>query len=115
MHSLLVEGWSVVFFFFSSRRRHTRSDRDWSSDVCSSDLLGSTREIDALAENSQLRIAIEHTSVDSLPNQRKEDKPFVEALGKLEEEVRGKINSRVCLVTPLVLFQQECLGKISEQ
>src|SRR2546421_123906 len=24
-------------FFFSSRRRHTRSDRDWSSDVCSSD------------------------------------------------------------------------------
>src|SRR3982751_1028008 len=26
--------------FFSSRRRHTRSDRDWSSDVCSSDLLG---------------------------------------------------------------------------
>src|SRR5206468_7691777 len=28
-----------LFFFFSSRRRHTRSDRDWSSDVCSSDLL----------------------------------------------------------------------------
>src|SRR6266513_3589690 len=28
----------VAFFFFSSRRRHTRSKRDWSSDVCSSDL-----------------------------------------------------------------------------
>src|SRR3989440_2981507 len=28
----------LLFFFFSSRRRHTRSDRDWSSDVCSSDL-----------------------------------------------------------------------------
>src|SRR6266513_3749759 len=28
-----------VFFFFSSRRRHTRSKRDWSSDVCSSDLI----------------------------------------------------------------------------
>src|SRR5699024_11858503 len=27
------------FFFFSSRRRHTRSKRDWSSDVCSSDLM----------------------------------------------------------------------------
>src|SRR2546427_788411 len=27
-----------VFFFFSSRRRHTRFDCDWSSDVCSSDL-----------------------------------------------------------------------------
>src|SRR5947207_6225352 len=29
----------VLFFFFSSRRRHTRSLCDWSSDVCSSDLL----------------------------------------------------------------------------
>src|SRR5207249_6010325 len=29
---------TYLFFFFSSRRRHTRSKRDWSSDVCSSDL-----------------------------------------------------------------------------
>src|SRR6266498_2455756 len=28
----------ICFFFFSSRRRHTRCGRDWSSDVCSSDL-----------------------------------------------------------------------------
>src|SRR3989449_6110881 len=28
----------MIFFFFSSRRRHTRCSRDWSSDVCSSDL-----------------------------------------------------------------------------
>src|SRR5699024_11296745 len=28
----------IYFFFFSSRRRHTISKRDWSSDVCSSDL-----------------------------------------------------------------------------
>src|SRR5439155_15852705 len=28
----------MLFFFFSSRRRHTRWPRDWSSDVCSSDL-----------------------------------------------------------------------------
>src|SRR3712207_7796114 len=28
----------LIFFFFSSRRRHTRYWRDWSSDVCSSDL-----------------------------------------------------------------------------
>src|SRR2546421_4801993 len=37
-----VRFWRISFshfvFFFSSRRRHTRSDRDWSSDVCSSDL-----------------------------------------------------------------------------
>src|SRR2546422_5899454 len=42
-----------IFFFFSSRRRHTRCSRDWSSDVCSSDLLfdcyvsdGHTKSID---------------------------------------------------------------------
>src|SRR5690349_22335526 len=32
------ESTARVAFFFSSRRRHTRSLRDWSSDVCSSDL-----------------------------------------------------------------------------
>src|SRR5690606_23858996 len=31
---------SMSSFFFSSRRRHTRFSRDWSSDVCSSDLFG---------------------------------------------------------------------------
>src|SRR2546430_793394 len=36
-------GYHVFFFFFSSRRRHTRFDCDWSSDVCSSDLLPKSR------------------------------------------------------------------------
>src|SRR2546421_7954609 len=36
---LLCSGVYPCVFFFSSRRRHTRSDRDWSSDVCSSDLV----------------------------------------------------------------------------
>src|SRR5256885_2967861 len=31
--------YTFVFFFFSSRRRHTRLQGDWSSDVCSSDLV----------------------------------------------------------------------------
>src|SRR2546421_6400648 len=35
---LVLASHETCFFFFSSRRRHTRSDRDWSSDVCSSDL-----------------------------------------------------------------------------
>src|SRR5699024_11224979 len=40
-------------FFFSSRRRHTRSKRDWSSDVCSSDLTsGSAQEDDELREDA---------------------------------------------------------------
>src|SRR2546430_3569798 len=38
---------SVFFFFFSSRRRHTRFDCDWSSDVCSSDLLDQCSDVRA--------------------------------------------------------------------
>src|SRR5699024_2733892 len=47
-------------FFFSSRRRHTRSKRDWSSDVCSSDLY---ERIDCDAEQLP-------TLVDSSPGDR---------------------------------------------
>src|SRR5256886_6038943 len=36
-------------FFFSSRRRHTRFDCDWSSDVCSSDLHQAARDVAAQA------------------------------------------------------------------
>src|SRR5690349_23754672 len=35
----------ILLFFFSSRRRHTRSLRDWSSDVCSSDLMEYARDL----------------------------------------------------------------------
>src|SRR2546427_266815 len=39
-----------IFFFFSSRRRHTRFDCDWSSDVCSSDLFAESARAFAQAE-----------------------------------------------------------------
>src|SRR2546427_5096552 len=41
----------VFFFFFSSRRRHTRFDCDWSSDVCSSDLLRLATQKDVVWKN----------------------------------------------------------------
>src|SRR6266536_4661040 len=37
---------NILFFFVSSRRRHTISTRDWSSDVCSSDLAARFRVLD---------------------------------------------------------------------
>src|SRR2546426_2057110 len=40
----------IIFFFFSSRRRHTRLQGDWSSDVCSSDLYVSQAAIPALRD-----------------------------------------------------------------
>src|SRR2546430_13842479 len=44
-----------MFFFFSSRRRHTRFDCDWSSDVCSSDLASSSKSaLDELKEDAVL-------------------------------------------------------------
>src|SRR5438034_8874846 len=45
-----------VFFFFSSRRRHTRSLCDWSSDVCSSDLADLRDRYGAMA-NRPRRVA----------------------------------------------------------
>src|SRR2546430_5962480 len=39
IYCLLYSACFLLFFFFSSRRRHTRFDCDWSSDVCSSDLI----------------------------------------------------------------------------
>src|SRR2546422_6463648 len=39
-----------IFFFFSSRRRHTRCSRDWSSDVCSSDLETAAVEVTKLGD-----------------------------------------------------------------
>src|SRR3712207_7639906 len=42
----------ISYFFFSSRRRHTRYWRDWSSDVCSSDLQESKKECPGIAVTS---------------------------------------------------------------
>src|SRR5436305_14599186 len=44
----------MAYFFFSSRRRHTRCGRDWSSDVCSSDLEGQAAPLGKTPLASQL-------------------------------------------------------------
>src|SRR5688572_32287868 len=43
----------LPFFFFSSRRRHTRFDCDWSSDVCSSDLSGDVMVVGAGGDDTE--------------------------------------------------------------
>src|SRR2546430_5294087 len=45
-----------MFFFFSSRRRHTRFDCDWSSDVCSSDLKNGVAHMTSLPYVDRNRI-----------------------------------------------------------
>src|SRR5690625_7942150 len=55
-------------FFFSSRRRHTRWPRDWSSDVCSSDLtataVGAGRKN---GETRPARLTVSHTASTTAP------------------------------------------------
>src|SRR3712207_8072459 len=53
IYVLLEEYYYCYFFFFSSRRRHTRYWRDWSSDVCSSDLPAAARRCGAGAARAR--------------------------------------------------------------
>src|SRR5205807_4418881 len=55
---------SMFVFFFSSRRRHTRLQGDWSSDVCSSDL-AKNRSGDALSGSFQTTNDVVRTGVAS--------------------------------------------------
>src|SRR5690606_40920792 len=69
--SIIISYFYLFFFFFSSRRRHTRFSRDWSSDVCSSDLNRAIR-----------RVALEHGAewIDLHP-------AFVAADGSIRDEL----------------------------
>src|SRR5690606_39354727 len=54
---------NLFVFFFSSRRRHTRFSRDWSSDVCSSDLVEVIRPgafDETLAEKPDVSARVQH-------------------------------------------------------
>src|SRR5690554_7291230 len=53
----------MIIFFFSSRRRHTRCGRDWSSDVCSSDLFDN----DTWWETLRLRVLALFSAPKKLP------------------------------------------------
>src|SRR5438270_13641207 len=59
-----------MFFFFSSRRRHTRFDCDWSSDVCSSDLVVSKflQFLHSALRNTVARFEISKPDLRSPPN-----------------------------------------------
>jgi len=80
-------------FFFASRRRHTRSDRDWSSDVCSSDLFVTAVRLLALqkmtADLSDVTnpIAVAEIIVDHLAVMLPNARPLVALLSADNEYV----------------------------
>src|SRR5256885_5024366 len=51
-------------FFFSSRRRHTRLQGDWSSDVCSSDLPGDWRQWRMAAGTRSAQTLLDHVTIE---------------------------------------------------
>src|SRR5205807_3587175 len=55
----------VLFFFFSSRRRHTRLQGDWSSDMCSSDLVHAGA-IEAGGDDRDAHLVIDANFVDEV-------------------------------------------------
>src|SRR5205085_6728323 len=70
-------------FFFSSRRRHTRFDCDWSSDVCSSDLAFHARRMRRAFEGSNrvVQVGVQSTSGKTLARARELATP--DSLGTL--------------------------------
>src|SRR2546430_9394594 len=73
-----------IFFFFSSRRRHTRFDCDWSSDVCSSDLR--PREL-AAGEALERSIQVLVPESEAAQDRRRPLAPVI-AAGVLEPSLR---------------------------
>src|SRR5712675_3512022 len=57
----------ALFFFFSSRRRHTRCSRDWSSDVCSSDLVSVGANYTGTMRNEPASFPPGDTAAQSVP------------------------------------------------
>src|SRR5690606_41123680 len=92
--------WFVVscFFFFSSRRRHTSFSRDWSSDVCSSDLTTANRYADAVPWEV-LRSAVERdVRVDVVMNRIPPREGVAEELAEdLREIGRASCRERVSI------------------
>src|SRR6266498_3681175 len=101
-----------MFFFFSSRRRHTRCGRDWSSDVCSSDLdlteqpcnphckelvevRGEDRtKLDALEQRQPLvRSELEHPLVEIQPRELAVDSLRSNELVEVRGEDRTKLDA----------------------
>src|SRR5690242_21021324 len=58
-------GGEAGMFFFSSRRRHTRLTCDWSSDVCSSDLVASARICFCMEEHSSTSPALMSVKIET--------------------------------------------------
>src|SRR5690606_40300848 len=72
-------------FFFSSRRRHTRFSRDWSSDVCSSDL--GTDSMGETAENVAAKYGVTREDQDAFALRSQQKAAAARLSGRHAEEI----------------------------
>src|SRR5690606_39505641 len=77
---------------YSSRRRHTRFSRDWSSDVCSSDLSGSTKEKNPIIVNlDQQLLGLRQSLGQSLDNSARSIRLKLSSLQNQSDKINSKI------------------------
>src|SRR5690606_39889138 len=80
----------LCYFFFSSRRRHTRFSRDWSSDVCSSDLVRHGFELQRREERTRTARHDEHRREEAYDLRLHRYRPPRRLPGRSEERRVGK-------------------------
>src|SRR3989449_5423573 len=106
---------TLFFFFFSSRRRHTRCSRDWSSDVCSSDLKEACRGIADACRALDTPVTGGNVSFyNESPGGAVDPTPVVGMIGLLtradrarSEEHTSELQSRLHLVCRLLLEKKK--------
>src|SRR5256885_15677717 len=109
----------MPFFFFSSRRRHTRLQGDWSSDVCSSDLpplLVSGTEVEVASVRGTRRVQLAEFLVGPKRNDLEPDELIVAAHvrpagGKQTFMKVGPRNAMVISVVSLARSEERRVGK----
>src|SRR3989449_1508360 len=114
--NLAMECISDVFFFFSSRRRHTRCSRDWSSDVCSSDLFAAIwpvfirRRVQEHVRHSMAARALEGLCVLLVADDHGDPGRQFACLDRIDdrsEEHTSELQSRLHLVCRLLLEKKK--------
>src|SRR5256885_12804772 len=99
--------WSVLLcsvFFFSSRRRHTRLQGDWSSDVCSSDLFSFLTGLDLDDASGRMTLVRSLESMQSFPSL----KAASAAWGTLRARIDGLADTVQKLGQAVGRLQQLC-------
>src|SRR3989454_3064602 len=84
----------LIFFFFSSRRRHTRLQGDWSSDVCSSDLASVGQLLAALAHDIKNPLGVIRSSAQLVLDDHQSEAAKREVAQYVIEEV-DRLTNRI--------------------